>query len=159
MFTQKKTRSTKDIDGSHRLVQNQPLSSADERVNAIYVYDLDIPEELTSLEAVIAQDDLPMLDLNEKSLSSIKALLIEMGNDIGQLHRQFLFAGNFVLQTLQEQGLESSFCIGFNIQLEGAGTLCILDQRIHANADIGLIVIVGLQGRCQFLGGHFIPLT
>lgn len=61
------------------------LSSADERVNVIYVYDLDIPEELTSLEAVIAQDDLPMLDLNEKSLSSIKALLIEMGNDIGQL--------------------------------------------------------------------------
>mgnify|MGYP001050629978 CR=1 FL=1 len=61
------------------------LSSADERVNAIYVYDLDIPEELTSLEAVIAQDGLPMLDLNEKSLSSIKALLIEMGNDVGQL--------------------------------------------------------------------------
>lgn len=61
------------------------LSSADERVNAIYVYDLDIPEELTSLETVIAQDNLPMLDLNEKSLSSIKALLIEMGNDIGQL--------------------------------------------------------------------------
>lgn len=61
------------------------LSSADERVNAIYVYDLDIPEELTSLETVIAQDGLPMLDLNEKRLSSIKALLIEMGNDIGQL--------------------------------------------------------------------------
>ena len=61
------------------------LSSADERVNAIYVYDLDIPEELTSLEAVIAQDDLPILDLNEKSLSSIKALLIEIGNEIGQL--------------------------------------------------------------------------
>lgn len=61
------------------------LSSADERVNAIYVYDLDIPEELASLETVIAQDDLPMLDLNERSLSSIKALLIEMGNDIGQL--------------------------------------------------------------------------
>ena len=61
------------------------LSSADERLNAIYVYDLDIPEELTSLEAVIAQDDLPMLDLNVKSLSSIKALLIEMGNDIRQL--------------------------------------------------------------------------
>lgn len=61
------------------------LSSADERVNAIYVYDLDIPKELTSLETVIAQDDLPVLDLNEGSLSSIKALLIEIGNDIGQL--------------------------------------------------------------------------
>ena len=40
------------------------LSSADERANAIYVYDLDIPEKLTSLETVIAKDDLPVLDLN-----------------------------------------------------------------------------------------------
>lgn len=61
------------------------LSSADERVNAVYVYDLDIPEELTSLETVISQDDLPVLDLNKGSLSSIKALLIEIGNNIGQL--------------------------------------------------------------------------
>lgn len=61
------------------------LSSADERVNAIYVYDLDIPEDLTSLETVISQDELPILDLNERSLSSIRALLIEIGNDIGQL--------------------------------------------------------------------------
>lgn len=61
------------------------LSSADERVNAIYVYDLEIPEELTSLEIVIAQDDLPVLDLNEASLSSIRALLIEIGNNAGQL--------------------------------------------------------------------------
>lgn len=61
------------------------LSSADERVNAVYVYDLDIPEELTSLETIISQDDLPVLDLNNGSLSSIKALLIEIGNNIGQL--------------------------------------------------------------------------
>lgn len=61
------------------------LSSADERVNAIYIYDLDIPEELTALETVIAQDDLPVLDLNEASLSSIRALLIEIGNDARQL--------------------------------------------------------------------------
>jgi hypothetical protein len=61
------------------------LSSADERVNAVYVYDLEIPDDLTSLEAVIAQDNLPVLDLNQASLSSIKALLIEIGNDIGQL--------------------------------------------------------------------------
>lgn len=61
------------------------LSSADERVNAIYIYDLDIPEELKALETVIAQDDLPVLDLNEASLSSIRALLIEIGNDARQL--------------------------------------------------------------------------
>lgn len=61
------------------------LSSADERVNAIYIYDLDIPEELTSLETVTARDDLPVLDLNEASLSSIRALIIEIGNNTGQL--------------------------------------------------------------------------
>lgn len=61
------------------------LSTADERGNAIYVYDLDIPAELTALETVVAQDDLPVLDLNKRSLSSIKALLIEIGNNIGQL--------------------------------------------------------------------------
>jgi hypothetical protein len=61
------------------------LSSADERVDAVYVYDLDIPEELSSLESVISQDNLPLLNLNEESLFSIKALLIEIGNDIGPL--------------------------------------------------------------------------
>lgn len=61
------------------------LSSADDRVNAIYVYDLEIPEELKSLETVIARDDLPVLNLNEVSLSSIRALLIEIGNNAGQL--------------------------------------------------------------------------
>lgn len=61
------------------------LSSADERIDAIYVYDLDIPEELSSLEAVVAQDNLPLLNLNDQSLSSIKALLIEIGNNVGQI--------------------------------------------------------------------------
>lgn len=61
------------------------LSSADERVNAIYLYDLDIPDELASLETVIAQDDLPVLDLNKANLSSIRALLIEIGNDARQM--------------------------------------------------------------------------
>ncbi|WP_449468215.1 anti-phage protein KwaB [Stenotrophomonas humi] len=61
------------------------LSAADERLNAVYVYDLDIPAELETLEAVISKDDLPVLDLKGKSLSSIKALLVEIGNDAGQV--------------------------------------------------------------------------
>lgn len=61
------------------------LSSSDERVDAIYVYDLELPAELTTLETVITQDDLPLLDLNDQSLSSIKALLIEIGNNSGQI--------------------------------------------------------------------------
>jgi hypothetical protein len=61
------------------------LSSSDERLDAIYVYDLEVPNELTSLETVIAQDNQPLLKLNDQSLSSIKALLIEIGNNIGQI--------------------------------------------------------------------------
>lgn len=61
------------------------LSSCDERVDAIYVYDLDVPAELSSLEKVITQDDLPLLSLNDESLSSIKALLIEIGNNAHQV--------------------------------------------------------------------------
>jgi hypothetical protein len=61
------------------------LSTADERVDAIYVYDLDLPEELQSIESVLASDDLPLLDLSVSSLSDIKALLIEIGNNVGQI--------------------------------------------------------------------------
>lgn len=61
------------------------LSSSDERLDAIYVYDLDVPAELATLETVITLDDLPLMDLNDKSLSSIKALLIEIGNHTGQI--------------------------------------------------------------------------
>lgn len=78
-------QSLKDEISSKNELSVLALSSADERANAIYAYDLDIPEELTALETVIAQDDLPVLDLNEASLSSIRALLIEIGNDARQL--------------------------------------------------------------------------
>lgn len=61
------------------------LSSSDERLDAIYVYDLELPEELTTLQTVIAQDNLPLLNLNDQSLASIKALLIEIGNNVGQV--------------------------------------------------------------------------
>lgn len=61
------------------------LSSADERMNAIYEYDLDLPEELKSLEIVTSQDNLPVLDLNNQSLSSIKAIIVEIGDNDRQL--------------------------------------------------------------------------
>jgi len=61
------------------------LSTSDERLDAIYLYDIDLPEELLAMEAVLAADDLPLLDLGESELSNIKALLIEIGNNIGQM--------------------------------------------------------------------------
>lgn len=61
------------------------ISSADERLDAVYVYDLEVPEELSSLESITKKDDIPLLNLNDENLSSIKALLIEIGNNSRQL--------------------------------------------------------------------------
>lgn len=61
------------------------LSTSDERVDAIYVYDIALPEELSAMETVIATDNLPLLSLNDSTLSGIKALLIEIGNNLGQI--------------------------------------------------------------------------
>jgi len=61
------------------------LSTADERLDAIYVYDMELPEELNVMKSVIETDNLPLLDLNASDLTGIKGLLIEIGNDIGQI--------------------------------------------------------------------------
>lgn len=61
------------------------LSTSDERVDAVYVYDIELPEELKALEIVLAADDLPLLNLDNSELSGIKALLIEIGNNVGQI--------------------------------------------------------------------------
>ncbi len=61
------------------------LSTSDERVDAVYIYDLELPEELSSLEGVTASDNLSLLDLADSELSGIKAILIEIGNNVGQV--------------------------------------------------------------------------
>jgi hypothetical protein len=61
------------------------LSTSDERIDAIYLYDIELPEELLTMERVLAQDDLPLLNLEESELSNIKALLIEIGNNVRQM--------------------------------------------------------------------------
>jgi hypothetical protein len=57
------------------------LSTADERIDAIYKYDLDLPDELKSIREVLTADDFPLLDLNSVSLANIKALIVEIGNN------------------------------------------------------------------------------
>jgi len=61
------------------------LSTSDERTNAIYLYDIDVPSELAVMDAVRESDNLPLLDLAEFDLSEIKALVIEIGNNTGQI--------------------------------------------------------------------------
>lgn len=61
------------------------LSSSDERTNAIYLYDLDIPSELATMDTVVSKDDIPLFDFSECELSRIKSLLIEIGNNNHQI--------------------------------------------------------------------------
>jgi hypothetical protein len=61
------------------------LSSADERKNTIYIYDIDIPQEFLTMEQVLHVDSPPLLNLSAHSLLKIKALLIEIGNSDKQI--------------------------------------------------------------------------
>lgn len=61
------------------------LSSSDERTNAIYIYDLELPSNLLSLERVTANDDFMVLNLKDESLRSIQALIIEIGDNKNQI--------------------------------------------------------------------------
>lgn len=56
------------------------LSTADERRNAIFVYDMDIPPELTIMQQILNNDDFSLLNLSNNNLSNIKSLCIEIGN-------------------------------------------------------------------------------
>lgn len=61
------------------------LSTSDERLDAIYLYDVDMPEELSSINTILASDNLPLMNISNTDISDIKALLIEIGNNIGQI--------------------------------------------------------------------------
>lgn len=55
------------------------LSSADERNNCFYEYDLELPEELTLLEKVIGNDNLKTFDFRKYEFSEIDSLIIVLG--------------------------------------------------------------------------------
>ncbi|RXK14044.1 DUF4868 domain-containing protein [Halarcobacter mediterraneus] len=61
------------------------LSSSDDRVNAIYQYDVDIPDELSCINSVITTDNLPLMNISDTSLLDVQSLLIEIGNDEKQM--------------------------------------------------------------------------
>lgn len=61
------------------------LSTSDERTDAIYLYDMEIPDELKCINDVINTDDLPLMNTADIGLSEIKVLLIEIGNNETQI--------------------------------------------------------------------------
>lgn len=57
-----------------------PLSTADERGNCFYQYDLDLPEELINLETVITNDNLETFDFRTNKLEEIDSLIIVLAS-------------------------------------------------------------------------------
>ncbi|MGC0850254.1 anti-phage protein KwaB [Pantoea agglomerans] len=57
-----------------------PLSSADERGNVIYHYDLQVPDGLACLNQALGQDGEQEFDFNVHKLDEIRVLLICIGN-------------------------------------------------------------------------------
>ncbi len=62
------------------------LSSADDRKDAVYEYDLnDVPQELSYLKYVIENEDFETFDLSSDDLSHLEGILILLGNQDVQL--------------------------------------------------------------------------
>lgn len=57
-----------------------PLSSADERNNVIYHYDIEWPDELTSMQSMLGQQGESVFDFNVQNIEDIRVLLICIGN-------------------------------------------------------------------------------
>ena len=56
------------------------LSSADERGNCFYQYDLEVPEGLGHLETIIGNDSLQNFDFNKNKFESIESLIIVLAD-------------------------------------------------------------------------------
>lgn len=62
------------------------LSSADDRKDAVYQYDLDdIPIQLTHLKTIIENENLTSFDISSDDLSHLEGILILLGDDEKQL--------------------------------------------------------------------------
>jgi hypothetical protein len=61
------------------------LSESDERSNAIYLYDLEIPEGLACLEQVLDSDNLDFFNFKYDNLANVKAFIIKIGNHSKQV--------------------------------------------------------------------------
>lgn len=62
------------------------LSSADDRINAVYEYDLqDIPDELSHLKEIIDNEDIESYVSSSDSLANLEGILILIGNQESQI--------------------------------------------------------------------------
>ena len=61
------------------------LSTADERGNCFYLFDLEIPEELQQLENVIGNDNLETFNFNDNKLADIHSLIIVLADNNNEI--------------------------------------------------------------------------
>lgn len=117
------------------------LSSADERKDAIYRYDVAVPDDLKQLESVTQKDDWKTLDIKRTKLTEVKSLVIEIGNSNFQIVLYKMMAAvNILLPT-------SSFSmIAHNTRLKKLDDEII---RITPNFQImrvdGEIIVISLE--------------
>lgn len=62
-----------------------PLSTADERGNCFYEYDLELPEELQFLENIIGNDEIEAFNFNNDTFAEIDALAIVLADDNNEI--------------------------------------------------------------------------
>ncbi len=130
-----------------------PLSSADDRLNAIYEYDLeDIPEELAHLKNIIENDEFLNFSFKNDPLSNLEGILILIGNEDHQLA---LYKHQYPITLLKKDN-------GFNLmKSRGANRFQKLDQDIlKVNSKFEFIKINGkyyildLKALERFFGFH-----
>ncbi len=71
------------IDKDELTVLN--LSSSDERINVIYKYDIEVPEELSAMETVLESDNHTLFNIETDDIKNVRAFLIEIGNEENQI--------------------------------------------------------------------------
>lgn len=62
-----------------------PLSTADERGNCFYEYDLELPEELQFLETIIGNDEIETFNFNNDTFAEIDSLAIVLADDHNEI--------------------------------------------------------------------------
>ena len=99
-----------------------PISSADDRKNALYEYDLDdIPEELSNLKKIIENEDFDTFSFSDDLLKQLEGVLILIGNQDVQLA---IYKHHYPITLLQKDS-------GFSLtKMRGSNRFQKLDQDI-----------------------------
>lgn len=132
------------------------ISTADERRNTIYLYDLDIPEDLSVVDDVFQQEDIPFFSFADNALSEVKAIIVMIGN---VEHQVVIYKQNSPVSVLKK---ESSFSLWGNEENQ----LVRLDKdilKINSKFDFFKIgdnlFILNLKTLERFFGFHNVIKT